>query len=83
MAREGLEPEKLYPNTFFLPESGIQRGSVCEGDGDPLSPDWTSIKGKFAKVSHIATVGMAMFFFIFQYCRLKVQKKFGTKLADV
>jgi hypothetical protein len=46
VAREGLEPEQLYPNTFFLPESGIQRGSVCEGDGDPLSPDWPSIKGK-------------------------------------
>jgi hypothetical protein len=50
VAREGLEPEKLYPNTFFLPESGIQRGSVCEGDGDPLSPEWTSIKGKEFRV---------------------------------
>jgi hypothetical protein len=46
VAREGLEPENVYPNTFFLPESGIQRGSICAGLGDPLSPDWTSIKGK-------------------------------------
>jgi hypothetical protein len=46
VATEGLEPENVYPNTFFLPESGIQRGSICAGLGDPLSPDWTSIKGK-------------------------------------
>jgi hypothetical protein len=56
VAREGLEPEKLYPNTFFLPESGIQRGSVCEGDGDPLSPEWTSIKGKRFRVRFIKLI---------------------------
>jgi hypothetical protein len=50
VAREGQEPEQLYPNTFFLPESGIQRGNVCQGDGDPLSPSWSSIPGNSSYV---------------------------------
>ena len=35
----------MYPNSFFLPSSGVQRGSVFLGDGDPLSPTWTSVDG--------------------------------------
>ncbi|GLJ26434.1 hypothetical protein SUGI_0510010 [Cryptomeria japonica] len=31
-----------YPNSKWLPSSGIQRGTVLEGSGDPLSPGWPS-----------------------------------------
>lgn len=47
VALEGLEPENVYPNTFFLPDTGMQRGTVNNGDGDPLTPGWTSIKGAY------------------------------------
>ena len=43
----GTDPDSVYPNTFFLPPSGVQRGSVYLGDGDPLSPTWTSVDGAY------------------------------------
>ena len=39
VAVQGTEKENVYPNTIFLPGSGVQRGSTFIGDGDPLSPD--------------------------------------------
>ena len=49
VARLGTDPGSVYPNTFFLPPSGIQRGSVKLGarDGDPLSPGWPSVPGAY------------------------------------
>ena len=47
VAVEGTEPENVYPNTFFLPGSGVQRGSTFIGDGDPLSPGWPSIENSY------------------------------------
>ena len=46
-AFNGTDPANVYPNTFFLPPSGVQRGTTFLGDGDPLSPRWTSIKGAY------------------------------------
>ena len=43
VAIQGTEPENVYPNTIFLPGSGVQRGSTLLEAGDPLSPDWASI----------------------------------------
>ena len=43
VAVQGTKPENVYPNTIFLPGSGVQRGSVFIGDGDPLSPNWASV----------------------------------------
>ena len=43
----GTGPDQVYPNTFFLPESGMQRGSVKIGSGDPLSPSWPSVAGAY------------------------------------
>ena len=43
----GTEPENVYPNTQFLPGSGIQRGSTFIGDGDPLSPGWASVENAY------------------------------------
>ena len=47
VAVQGTEPDKVYPNTIFLPGSGIQRGSTFIGDGDPLSPEWPSVENAY------------------------------------
>ena len=47
VAVSGVEDDKVYPNTMFLPESGMQRGHVRLTKGDPLSPSWPSIKGAY------------------------------------
>uniref|UniRef100_A0A183CGR4 Diphosphomevalonate decarboxylase n=1 Tax=Globodera pallida TaxID=36090 RepID=A0A183CGR4_GLOPA len=36
IARDG--PEQVYPRTDWMPPSGVQRGSLLRGDGDPLTP---------------------------------------------
>ena len=46
VAPEGTDPSSVYPNTFFLPPSGVQRGTTFIG-GDPLSPTWTSVPGAY------------------------------------
>jgi len=47
VAPYGSEPKDVYPNTFFLPDSGMQRGHARLTKGDPLSPTWPSVKGAF------------------------------------
>ena len=48
VAIQGTDPENVYPNTIFLPGSGIQRGGTRTGDrGDPLTPHWPALKGAF------------------------------------
>ena len=47
VAVQGTEKENVYPNTIFLPGSGVQRGSTFIGDGDPLSPDWASVPNAY------------------------------------
>lgn len=42
VANEGQEAEDVYPNSWWLPETGMQRGSSFLGDGDPLTPGWPS-----------------------------------------
>ena len=43
----GQDPASVYPNTMFLPESGVERGAVMiTADGDPLSPGRASVDGK-------------------------------------
>ena len=37
-AKEGTDPENVYPNTRFLPGTGVQRGTIFTGSGDPLTP---------------------------------------------
>ena len=46
MAPRGTEPASLYPNTFFLPPSGVQRGTTFI-EADPLSPGWPSVEGAY------------------------------------
>jgi hypothetical protein len=47
VAVNGTSPDKVYPNTFFLPGSGIQRGSTFLGEGDPLSPLYPSVENAY------------------------------------
>jgi hypothetical protein len=42
-AQEGTEPEHVYPESFWLPGTGVQRGSLALADGDPLTPNWPSV----------------------------------------
>lgn len=42
VAMEGTQELDVYPNTFWLPGSGMQRGTVYIADGDPLTPGWPS-----------------------------------------
>ena len=39
----GEKDEGVYPNSIFLPDSGIQRGSLALFDGDPETPNWPSL----------------------------------------
>jgi hypothetical protein len=32
----------VYPNGEFMPNTGVQRGSVALIDGDPLTPNYPS-----------------------------------------
>ena len=48
VAPNGTDPDSVYPNTIFLPPSGIQRGNVLTTiKGDPLSPTWSSVPGAY------------------------------------
>ena len=46
-APRGVNATDVYPKTFFLPESGIQRGSTIPVFEDPASPGWPSLDGAY------------------------------------
>ncbi|XP_028396939.1 glutamate carboxypeptidase 2-like [Dendronephthya gigantea] len=39
--------DKVYPNYIWLPKTGVQRGSIRRGRGDPLTPGLPSVEGVF------------------------------------
>eukprot|EP01018_Ginkgo_biloba_P000168 Gb_33027 [translate_table: standard] len=41
----GNRTEGYYPESRWLPPSGVERGSVFQGVGDPLTPGWPSVSG--------------------------------------
>ena len=47
VASRGVNASQVYPNSFFLPESGIQRGSTIVTPGDAMSPGWPSLEGAY------------------------------------
>ncbi len=47
VAAEGTSENDVYPATFWLPGSGMQRGSIYMDDGDPETPRWPSLPGAF------------------------------------
>ena len=44
-APEGTGVNDTYPNTQWLPPTGVQRGSTFKGAGDPLTPGLPSLDG--------------------------------------
>ena len=50
-AQQGGEPENTYPNTAWLPASGVQRGSLytMPGSGDPQTPGIAALVGMFRR----------------------------------
>ena len=50
-AQQGGEPENTYPNTAWLPASGVQRGSLytMPGNGDPQTPGIAALEGMFRR----------------------------------
>lgn len=40
VAPNGTSANDVYPNSFWLPGDGIQRGTINRFDGDPFSPGW-------------------------------------------
>ena len=48
VAPNGTDPASVYPNTMFLPPSGIHRGTVMSLlEGDPATPTWASVPGAY------------------------------------
>jgi len=47
VACEGTDPSQVYPNSFWLPGTGMQRGSLALVDGDPLTPYWPSVENAY------------------------------------
>ena len=39
--------DKVYPQYIWLPKTGVQRGSIFNGRGDPLTPGLPSVDGVF------------------------------------
>jgi len=44
-AAEGVD--KVYPNTWWLPPTGVQRGTVYPGVGDPLTPGYPATESAY------------------------------------
>ena len=49
VAANGTEPKDVYPNSFWLPPTGMQRGSLLIFDGDPQTPNYPSLDGVFVE----------------------------------
>lgn len=43
VAKEGTDPKDVYPNTWWMPGSSIQRGNVRSRNGDPLTPGYPAL----------------------------------------
>ena len=53
---DGYPRGKVLPEGPWRPASGIQRGSVYNADGDPLTPGWAAVEGA-PRISLDETVG--------------------------
>ncbi|XP_071079774.1 N-acetylated-alpha-linked acidic dipeptidase 2-like [Haliotis cracherodii] len=49
---------RVYPETWWLPGSGSQRGTIFLGDGDPLTPDYPAIKTAYRYPENASEVGL-------------------------
>ena len=48
--------DKVYPEYVWLPKTGVQRGSIFKGRGDPLTPGLPSIDGVYRIPQESATL---------------------------
>ena len=50
-ALAGGDPKDTYPNTAWLPATGVQRGSIytASGVGDPQTPGIAAIRGMYRR----------------------------------
>lgn len=44
-ADDGYVRGDVYPDGPYRPSTGVQRGSVLDGTGDPTTPGWPSVEG--------------------------------------
>ena len=44
VAQEGTDEANVYNNTFWMPGTAVQRGSLALSDGDPETPNWPSVE---------------------------------------
>lgn len=49
-AAEGTDTEDVYPHTWWLPPTGVQRGTVYAENGDPLTPGFPATCMSFYKI---------------------------------
>jgi len=47
VAMQGTDEADVYPNTFWMPGTAVQRGSLALADGDPLTPNWPSLHNAY------------------------------------
>ncbi|XP_076360320.1 N-acetylated-alpha-linked acidic dipeptidase 2-like [Tachypleus tridentatus] len=47
VARNGTEPQNVFPNSWWVPETAIQRGNIKLVKGDPVTPNYPSVDGAF------------------------------------
>lgn len=47
--------EFIYPNGQYLPKEGVQRGTLYVKNGDPLTPEYPSIRKIFSAFTSIYT----------------------------
>ena len=56
-----VRDEDLYPHGWWLPQTGVQRGSILIGTGDPLTPRYPA-KGKLIIELNVFTLYMHALF---------------------
>ena len=71
--------EDLYPHGWWLPRSGVQRGSILLGTGDPLTPRYPS-KGT-AEMFCLINCFMILEIFIIATITLAFQSSLTTELC--
>ncbi|XP_022242586.1 N-acetylated-alpha-linked acidic dipeptidase 2-like [Limulus polyphemus] len=47
VARNGTEPQNVFPNSWWVPGTAIQRGNIKLVKGDPVTPNYPSVDGAF------------------------------------
>ena len=60
-----------YPDSWFLPDTAIQRGNILKQKGDPLSPGYPSLGTGILSISHTL---LFLFLFAYIFTNIQIQK---------